>query len=98
MRIGSRANTPPLDWEDRATWAPALQGTSAAYVSFFPDLAVPGAPEAIEALVAEALAAGTRRLVLLSGRGEADVADVAIAALTRTATPASSTSGPAGAC
>jgi len=70
VRRGSRASTPPFDWEDRSTWAPALQGTSAAYVSFFPDLAVPGAPEAIEALVAEALAAGTRRLVLLSGRGE----------------------------
>lgn len=70
VRIGSRTNTPPFDWEDRATWAPALRGTAAAYVSFFPDLAVPGAPEAIDALAAEALAAGTRRLVLLSGRGE----------------------------
>ena len=70
VRIGSRAGTPPFDWEDRATWAPALRDTSAAYVSFYPDLAAPGAPEAIAALTAAALAAGTRRLVLLSGRGE----------------------------
>ena len=70
VRIGSRTGSPPFDWEDRATWAPALQGTRAAYVSFFPDIAVPGAPEAIAELARTALSAGTRRLVLLSGRGE----------------------------
>jgi len=70
VRIGSRSGTPPFDWEDRATWAPALRGTCAAYVSYFPDLAVPGAPEAIAELARIALAEGTRRLVLLSGRGE----------------------------
>jgi uncharacterized protein YbjT (DUF2867 family) len=44
----------------------------AAYVSYFPDVAVPGAPEAIAAFAHDALAAGVRRLVLLSGRGEAE--------------------------
>ena len=24
VRVGSRAGTPPFDWENRATWAPAL--------------------------------------------------------------------------
>jgi len=70
VRVGSRAGEPPFEWEDRSTWAPALKGASAAYVSFYPDLAVPGAPEAIGELAAQALAAGCRRLVLLSGRGE----------------------------
>jgi len=70
VRIGSRTGTPPFDWEDPTTWAPALRGTRAAYISFFPDLAVPGAPAAIAELASTALAAGTRRLVLLSGRGE----------------------------
>jgi uncharacterized protein YbjT (DUF2867 family) len=70
VRVGSRSGTPRFDWEDRSTWAPALQGTRAAYVSYFPDLAVPGASEAIAELTRVALAAGTRRLVLLSGRGE----------------------------
>ena len=70
VRIGSRNGAPPFDWEDRATWAPALQGTRAAYVSYFPDIAVPGAPDAIAELARVALAGGTRRLVLLSGRGE----------------------------
>jgi uncharacterized protein YbjT (DUF2867 family) len=70
VRIGSRSGTPPFDWEDRATWAPALRGTSAAYVSYFPDIAAPGAPETIAELARVALAEDTRRLVLLSGRGE----------------------------
>jgi electron transfer flavoprotein alpha/beta subunit len=40
------------------------------YIAYFPDLAVPGAPEAIAAFADDALAVGTQRLVLLSGRGE----------------------------
>ena len=70
VRVGSRSSEPPFDWENRSTWAPALEGASAAYVSYYPDLAVPGAPEAVDAFAREALAGGTRRLVLLSGRGE----------------------------
>ncbi len=67
VRVGSR---PVFDWDDPSTWAPALDGIDAAYVAFYPDLAVPGAPEAIERLAAVAKAAGVRKLVLLSGRGE----------------------------
>ena len=70
VRLGSRAATPPFDWEDQSTWPAALAGTSAAYVSFYPDIAIPGAPEAIAAFAERALEAGTRRIVLLSGRGE----------------------------
>ncbi|MGH2944481.1 MAG: SDR family oxidoreductase, partial [Solirubrobacteraceae bacterium] len=55
VRSASRSSDPPFDWEDRTTWGPALRGASAAYVSFYPDLAVPGAPEAIAALADEAL-------------------------------------------
>jgi uncharacterized protein YbjT (DUF2867 family) len=39
-------------------------------VSYFPDLAAPGAPEAVGALSDVAVAAGVERIVLLSGRGE----------------------------
>jgi uncharacterized protein YbjT (DUF2867 family) len=70
VRIGSRSSAPPFDWEDRDTWAAALEGATSAYVSYYPDLAVPGAPEAIAALSELAVETGTRRLVLLSGRGE----------------------------
>jgi uncharacterized protein YbjT (DUF2867 family) len=70
VRIGSRSSAPPFDWEDPASWEPALQGATSAYISYFPDLAVPGAPEAIAAFSEVALRNATRRLVLLSGRGE----------------------------
>ncbi|TKR33099.1 NmrA family transcriptional regulator [Luteimonas gilva] len=70
VRIGSRAARPSFDWEDPSTWAGALQGVSAAYITYYPDLAMPGAPQAIEAFARQALQAGVRRLVLLSGRGE----------------------------
>jgi uncharacterized protein YbjT (DUF2867 family) len=45
---------------------------AAVYIVFHPDLAVPGAPAKIQAFVDQAVAAGVRRLVLLSGRGEAE--------------------------
>jgi uncharacterized protein YbjT (DUF2867 family) len=82
VRIGSRSGEPPFDWEDRSTWAPALRGASAAYITYYPDLAVPGSTDAIAELAATALAGGTRRLVLLSGRGEeeAERAERALAA------------------
>ena len=75
VRIGSRSAGLPFDWEDLSTWKPALQGCAAAYISYYPDLAAPGAPEAIGAFSELAVAAGTRRLVLLSGRGEQEAQD-----------------------
>ena len=70
VRIGSRSGGLPFDWEDPATWAPALAGAKAAYVSYYPDLAAPGAAEAIGSFAEIAVNSGTRRLVMLSGRGE----------------------------
>ena len=70
VRIGSRSATPAFDWYDDTTWAAALDGVSAAYVSFYPDLAMTGAPERIGAFARLAADAGVKRLVLLSGRGE----------------------------
>jgi len=70
VRPGSRSAHPAFDWQEPDTWRGALEGASAAYVSYFPDLAAPGAPEAIGALAGVALEVGVERLVLLSGRGE----------------------------
>jgi uncharacterized protein YbjT (DUF2867 family) len=70
VRIGSRSGTPPFDWEDRATWAPALRGVAAVYLTYYPDLASPEAAAAVGAFAEVAVATGARRLVLLSGRGE----------------------------
>lgn len=70
VRVGSRSAGQPFDWADRATWAPVLQGVGTVYVSYYPDLAVPGAPETVGAFTELAVASGVSRLVLLSGRGE----------------------------
>jgi uncharacterized protein YbjT (DUF2867 family) len=70
VRVGSRSGRPPFDWEDRSTWEPALEGTRAVYISYYPDLAVPGAVEATRSFAELALRCGVRRLALLSGRGE----------------------------
>jgi uncharacterized protein YbjT (DUF2867 family) len=70
VRVGSRSGEPPFDWEDRATWAPALDGVRAVYVSYYPDLAIPGAVEAASAFAELAVGSGVRRIALLSGRGE----------------------------
>ncbi len=72
VRRGSRKATPPFDWQDQSTWPQALDGVEAVYISYFPDLAVPEAPAAIGRLVEDACSAGVRKLVLLSGRGEAN--------------------------
>ena len=70
VRIGSRSGELPFDWDDPATWEPVLADVKAAYVSYYPDLAVPGSSNAIASFAELAVRSGTRRLVLLSGRGE----------------------------
>jgi uncharacterized protein YbjT (DUF2867 family) len=70
VRVGSRSGELPFDWEDWATWAPALRDVESVYVSYYPDLAVPGAVAAVRLFADLAVEAGVRRLVLLSGRGE----------------------------
>ncbi|MEJ3749525.1 NAD(P)H-binding protein [Actinomycetes bacterium KLBMP 9797] len=71
VRIGSRSGEPPFDWNaDPESWAPLMDGVTAAYITYYPDLAFPGAAESIRAFARLATQAGVRRLVLLSGRGE----------------------------
>jgi uncharacterized protein YbjT (DUF2867 family) len=69
-RVGSRSGQPPFDWEDRSTWAPTLHDVKSAYVSYYPDIAVPGAAKTVSAFAELAVDSGVPRLVLLSGRGE----------------------------
>lgn len=68
MRLASRSTG--FDWTDRATWAAALEGTASAYITYYPDIAIKGAADAIGEIAALALSLGVKRLVLLSGRGE----------------------------
>ena len=70
VRIGSRSGEHPFDWEDQATWAPALRNVGSVYVSYYPDLAVPWAAATVGSFAQLAVEKGARRLVLLSGRGE----------------------------
>lgn len=66
----SRSTGPAFDWNDPATWRPAIEGTRAAYATYQPDLAVSGAEATIKAFVQVAKEAGLQHIVLLSGRGE----------------------------
>lgn len=69
-RVASRAVDPFFDWNNQSTWDAALDGVTAAYVSYAPDLAIPGATDNIRKFVEKAVGHAVQRLVLLSGRGE----------------------------
>ncbi|MEV4435804.1 NAD(P)H-binding protein [Streptomyces sp. NPDC049585] len=67
VRAASRSSETRFDWQDESTWAPALQGVHGVY------LVQPTLPSQAQQLVPRfverAVAAGVRRLVLLSARG-----------------------------
>lgn len=70
VRIGSRSGKPSFDWEDKKTWRPVLENVESAYITFYPDLAFPGASDSVADFAKVSVESGVRRLVLLSGRGE----------------------------
>ncbi|MBE0570415.1 MAG: NAD(P)H-binding protein [Ignavibacteriaceae bacterium] len=70
VRIGSRNENPSFDWENPKTWKDALEGIDSVYITFQPDLAVPGARKAIEEFTSLAVKSRVKKLVLLSGKGE----------------------------
>ncbi|MCP4802567.1 MAG: NmrA family NAD(P)-binding protein [Bacteroidetes bacterium] len=71
-RIGSRNASPSFDWDNKDTWVNTLHGIEKMYVTYYPDLAVPGAKEAIESLTHLAIELGVKKMVLLSGKGETE--------------------------
>ena len=72
VRIGSRSESPAFDWHQPAGWPAVLEGIEKMYITYQPDLAVPGAKEAIEALTKVAKQQGVQQLVILSGKGEVE--------------------------
>jgi uncharacterized protein YbjT (DUF2867 family) len=70
VRACARSTEPRFDWNDRATWRAALEGVKRAYVTYQPDLAIPGALDTVSAFFDMARTSGTEHIVLLSGRGE----------------------------
>ena len=69
-RVASRSANPSFDWGDPGSWDNVLEGVTAVYISYAPDVAIPGATDTIRAFVERAVERGVQRLVLLSGRGE----------------------------
>ena len=69
-RVATPSSDARFDWEDPSTWAPALDGAGSVYLTYYPDLAVPGAVEATGKFAELAVRNGVTRLALLSGRGE----------------------------
>src|SRR5688572_3889278 len=70
LRATSRTGEDVFDWDDETTWGPALRDAAAVYLTYAPDLGLPGAADRVRALAALAGDSGVRRLVLLSGRGQ----------------------------
>jgi len=70
VRTGSRNENPSFDWENSVTWGNALDGIESVYLTFQPDLAVPGARESIEEFTSLAVKSGVKKIVFLSGKGE----------------------------
>ena len=72
-RAASRSSELPFDWEREETWPSVLRGVTAIYLTYYPDLALPGASERIRRLCALAVENAVEQIVLLSGRGEHQV-------------------------
>lgn len=70
VRLGSRSASPSFDWNNSTNWDECLEGVTKIYINYAPDLAMPGATDAISELARLARSAGVKHLVLLSGRGE----------------------------
>ncbi|WP_253776995.1 SDR family oxidoreductase [Goodfellowiella coeruleoviolacea] len=63
VRAASRSSDLRFDWTDESTWAPCLTGATGLY------LVVPDEPAPFADFIGQAVAAGVRRIVLLSARG-----------------------------
>jgi uncharacterized protein YbjT (DUF2867 family) len=70
VRVASRRSDTRFDWDDESSWPAALDGQRAAYITFYPDLGLPGAAGKVGAFADLAAKSGVEHLVLLSGRGE----------------------------
>ena len=81
VRNASRSSVPAFDWSKPEAWEAVLEGMDKAYVTYYPDLAVPGSKEAITQLVEIAERTGLKKMVILSGRGEPEAQECELIAL-----------------
>ncbi len=70
VKGASRNGEVHFDWRAPETWGPSLTGVDSVYLTYYPDLAIPEAPEDIEKFCALATTKGVKHITLLSGRGE----------------------------
>jgi len=75
VKAASRSSETHFDWDKPETWSDAIEGTTGAYITVYPDLSFPGVSEKVEAFAILAVSKGCKRLVLLSGRGEEGAQD-----------------------
>ena len=66
----SRNGEVHFDWDDPTSWSAALNGIDVVYLTYYPDLAIPKAPEDISRFCALAKMKGVKHITLLSGRSE----------------------------
>lgn len=69
-RVACRSAEYAFDWKQPESWDKALNRMEAVYLNYAPDLAVPGADKDVALFIEKAKAAGVKRIVILSGRGE----------------------------
>jgi uncharacterized protein YbjT (DUF2867 family) len=53
-RAGSRRAAPGFDWDHEEGWDDCLKGVESVYINYSPDLAMPGATDAIREFVSKA--------------------------------------------
>ncbi|MBB1242847.1 NAD(P)H-binding protein [Streptomyces durbertensis] len=68
VRLGGRRGEPPFDWQDRTTWAAALDGVRSVFLLYAPDLGTADSVADITAFTGQAAEAGVERIVQLSAR------------------------------
>ena len=66
----SRSTAPAFSWNNPDTWSEVLDGVQSAYVTFYPDLAIPASEQIMSDFIEVAMESGLKHMVLLSGRGE----------------------------
>lgn len=70
VKGASRHGEVHFDWRAPETWGASLVDIDAVYLTYYPDLAIPEAPEDIAKFCALAKIKGVKHITLLSGRGE----------------------------
>ncbi|MCV9926430.1 NAD(P)H-binding protein [Flavobacterium sp. LS1R49] len=70
VRLGSRTEKIPFDWENPQSWLAVIKDIDTVYITFQPDLAVPSAEDTIRRFTKFAVQNGVQKMILLSGRGE----------------------------